>query len=163
MRTDSFSRAWLRAVPGLGALILVVAIAGLAAGVEPEPSGRKTLPSLASAGAEPVRVQGVIKESTRGSGKGAPVRLEVRSDDGAAIAVLLVADDNLDKLGLSLKTGERIDARGAMVPGKTPLLVATEVTADGRVVKVRETGSGKSVVPAPSPGAPVGSGAAGPP
>src|SRR6478736_4792837 len=89
-------------------LALVAATAGVAAGAEAPASPRKKLPSLGGAGAaETVRVQGEIKQSTRGRGSG-PVRLDVQSDDGAAVAILLTSDASLDSLGLSLKAGERI-------------------------------------------------------
>lgn len=96
-------------------------------------------------------MQGEIKHSTRGRGRGA-VRLDVLSDDGTAIAVLLVPDANLDTLGLSLRPGERIDARGSLVAGKQSLLVATEVTVDGRVIKIRQGNEGKrGAAQAPEP------------
>jgi hypothetical protein len=118
-----------------------VAIAASAAGESAAPA-RKTLPSLGGASVESTRVQGEIKHSTRGKGRGA-VRLDVLSDDGAAMAVLLVPDASLDTLGLSLRPGERIDARGSLVAGKQSLLVATEVTVDGRVIKIRQGNEGK--------------------
>jgi len=136
-------------------LALVAATAGVAAGAEAPASPRKKLPSLGAGASEPVRVQGEIKQSTRGRGSG-PVRLDVQSDDGAAVAILLTSDAILDSLGLSLKAGERIDARGAMVAGKKPLLVATDVTVEGKVIEIRESGPGKQNAPA-SPPAPSGS------
>ena len=133
------------------ALVLVAAALGVAAGADAPASPRKKLPSLGSAGApETVRVQGEIKQSARGRGSG-PVRLDVQGDDGAAIAILLVPDASLDTLGLSLKAGERIDARGAMVSGKKPLLVATEVTVAGHVVRIRDSGPGQPSAPVPPP------------
>jgi hypothetical protein len=129
----------------------VVALAvGAAAGADPSAPGPKKLPALAKPGAsEGARVQGEIKHSTRGKGRGA-VRLDVLGDDGAAIAVLLVPDAKLDELGLSFRAGERIDARGSLVTGKQTLLVATEVTVDGRPIAIRDGSEGKRGV-APTP------------
>jgi hypothetical protein len=121
------------------------------AGISPEEASF----ARGAGAAETVRVQGEIKQSTRGRGSG-PVRLDVQSDDGAAVAILLISDASLDSLGLSLKAGERIDARGAMVAGKKPLLVATEVTVEGKVIEIRESEPGKQNAPAP-PAAPSGS------
>jgi hypothetical protein len=148
---------------GAGVLpaLAVVALAATLAGAESPPvKSQKTLPSLAAGGAgESARVQGEVRHSTRGRGRGA-VRLDVLSDSGEAVAVLLVPDGVLDSLGLSYRAGERIDARGSLVPGKLALLVATEVTVDGRVVRLRgdpqAEGSGAREPPrAPEPSGPM--------
>jgi hypothetical protein len=110
---------------------------------DPQPSPAKGLPTLGAAEtAASVRLQGEIRHSTRGRGRGA-VRLDVVSDAGEKVAVLTVSNDTLDAHGLSLRPGERIDARGSLIQGKVPLLVAVELVVDGRTVRLRET-SGES-------------------
>lgn len=132
----SSDRRW-RVVPLLSVVTLLW-IAPVARAEDPKPSPGKGLPTLA-AGDTPksIRLQGEIRHSTRGRGRGA-VRLDVVSDAGEKVAVLTVTNDTLDALDLSLRPGERIDARGSLLPGKVPLLVAVELVVDGRTVRLRE-------------------------
>jgi hypothetical protein len=135
------SRRW-RIVSRLAVAALLFATSIVRA-EDPRPSPGK-LPTLA-AGApdESIRLQGEIRHSTRGRGRGA-VRLDVVSDAGEKVAVLTVSNDILDALGLSLRPGERIDARGSLLPGKVPLLVAVELVVDGRTVSLRGASKGGS-------------------
>ena len=119
------------------ALATLLAGPWIADAEEPRTSPGKSLPTLAAGESDSVRLQGEIRHSTRGKGKGA-VRLDVVSDAGEKVAVLTVSDDTLDAHGLSLRPGERIDARGSLLPGKVPLLVAVEVVVDGRTIQLRE-------------------------
>lgn len=67
------------------------------------------------------------------------MRLDVLSDAGEPTAVLTVPDSTLDVLGLSLRRGETIEARGTMLPGKVPLLVVSEIVLEGRTIAIRES------------------------
>jgi hypothetical protein len=121
--------------------VLMLCTGHIARAEDPQPSPAKGLPTLAAGETnESVRLQGEIRHSTRGRGRGrGAVRLDVVSDAGEKVAVLTVSNDTLDALGLSLRPGERIDARGSLLQGKVPLLVAVELVVDGRTVRLRET------------------------
>jgi hypothetical protein len=130
------SRRW-RVVSWLPVAALLWATS-IARAEDPQPSPGKGLPTLTAGDAgKSIRLQGEIRHSTRGRGRGA-VRLDVVSDAGEKVAVLTVSNDTLDAFGLSLRPGERIDARGSLLPGKVPLLVAVELVVDGRTVRLRE-------------------------
>jgi hypothetical protein len=130
-----------RQAPACLAVVLLLWTASIAAAEDAppsQPSPGKGLPTLAASDAsKSIRLQGQILHSTRGRGRGA-VRLDVVSDAGEKVAVLTVNNDTLDAHGLSLRPGERIDARGSLLPGKVPLLVAVEITVDGKTVQLRE-------------------------
>lgn len=83
-------------------------------------------------------VQGKILRSTRG--QRGPVRLQVARTSGGQVAVLLAPDELCDRLGLSLREGEQVTVRGALFPGRNPILVASEVVVDGKEIPVRNRG-----------------------
>lgn len=125
----------------LPAALIASPFLGWASGAEPPvPSVAKSLPALRSGTSEgTVHLRGVIQHSTRGRGRGGAVRLDVLSDAGEPTAVLTVPDSTLDVLGLSLRRGETIEARGTMLPGKVPLLVVSEIVLEGRTIAIRES------------------------
>ena len=139
---------------------------GWVSGAEPAAGSAKSLPALRNGTSEEVvYLRGVIQHSTRGRGRGGAVRLDVLSDAGEPTAVLTVPDSTLDTLGLSLRRGEEIEARGAMLPGKVPLLVVSEIVLEGRTIAIRESldrggrkGSGEGSVEGSQAGAVKGGG-----
>ena len=96
--------------------------------------GKAALPRVESGKVS--RVKGRIVASTRG--KPGPVRLTVESEGGDAVSVLVAPDELCEKLGLSLKVNDSIDATGTMMPGKPSLLVVSELEVDGRRLELRD-------------------------
>jgi hypothetical protein len=91
-------------------------------------------------------VQGKIVRSSRGR-KG-PVRLLVERKPGDQVTVLVGPDEECDRLGLSLQSGETVDVEGALVKGERPILIASAFkTADGKTVRIRDA-TGKLIEPA---------------
>ena len=83
-------------------------------------------------------VQGKILHSTRG--QHGPVRLQVARAGGGQVAVLVAPDELCDRLGLSLREGEQVTVRGALFPGRNPILITSEVVVDGKEIPVRNRG-----------------------
>lgn len=127
-------------------------LAGPSYGADPAPQPTSTtgtavprLPMIDVQGPQ-TRVQGKIVRSSRGR-KG-PVRLLVEQKPGDQVTVLVAPDEDCDRLGLSLQSGETVDVEGALVKGERPMLIASAFkTADGKTVRIRDA-SGKLIEPA---------------
>jgi hypothetical protein len=65
--------------------------------------------------------------------------------------VLFATDEICDRLGLSLKTGEQIVVEGSMLKSERPILIATSVTENGKVTRIRDD-EGQVIDPAGSAG-----------
>jgi hypothetical protein len=142
-------------------LVLLAAPASTrsAAAAEPPPAPTATvsgavprLPVLSAQGAS-TKIDGSITRSSRGR-KG-PVRLLVEREGGEPVTVLVAADDYCDRVGLSLRSGEKIHVEGAMVKGERPILIASSITAGGKTVRIRDA-SGKLVAADGSAATPAG-------
>lgn len=117
----------------------------------------KPKPTLATVPRVPVvtakgpvtKVEGKITRSSRGR-KG-PVRVLVERASGSPVTVLFATDEICDRLGVSLKTGEQIVVEGSMLKSERPILIATTVTENGKVTRIRDD-EGKVIDPAGSAG-----------
>ena len=139
-------------------------LAGPSYGADPAPQPTSTtstavprLPMIDVQGPQ-THVEGKIVRSSRGR-KG-PVRLLVERKAGDQVTVLVGPDEDCDRLGLSLQSGETIDVEGALVKGEHPILIASAFkTADGKTIRIRDA-SGKLIEPA-APAVTAGSASAG--